>query len=62
MTTSLLWGKSYFNIKECLTPLPARTRPDANSLHTEVTSPSPIQLRTHAYIMYMLAFDIILSS
>lgn len=52
MTTSLLWGKSYFNIKECLMPLPALTRPDANSLHTKVTSPSPSSFVTHACIKY----------
>lgn len=42
MTTSLLWGKSYFNIKECLTPL-ARSRPTRCKLftHTKVTPPSP---------------------
>lgn len=55
MTTSLLWGKSYFNIKECLTPLPALTRPDANSLYTKVTSPSPSSfVRTHVLCMYRL--------
>lgn len=55
MTTSLLWGKSYFNIKECLTPLPALTRPDTNSLHTKVTSPSPCSLvHMHVLCMYRL--------
>lgn len=55
MTTSLLWGKSYFNTKECLTPLPALTRPDANSLYIEVTSPSPSSfICMHVLCMYRL--------
>lgn len=62
MTTSLLWGKSYFNIKECLTPL-ARSRPTRCKLFTYKSHlPLPIQLRTHACIMYVQAFDTILSS
>lgn len=56
MTTSLLWGKSYFNIKVCLTPPPppALPRPDANSLYTKVASPSPSSFVCMYVCMYRL--------